>query len=284
MTFMNTRCFTTWMRRTTLALTAIAPAANAAEPFMPNGVTKPMQRVEMSVGVQGIVKDVLVKPGDVVKVGQVLIQLDDSVERKRLEAIEVEAKSDVQVRAAEAKLAKAKVDLERKKQIQANGGMNDAEVEDAQLEVAILEMSIELAKQEILKKKAELQVQEKNVERMKLVSHANGIVEKIEADPGEVADPGKPAMVVVDNSKIDVEASLPTGQVNRLKIGDAIEVRYQDETEPKQATIIFLSPVADAASETRLVRAQMPNADSKPSGMSVAVKLADKTEAAAQAN
>jgi RND family efflux transporter MFP subunit len=280
---MNIKRRTKWMQwaAASLAIAAVSPLTLAAEPFMPNGVTKPTQRVEMSVGVQGIVKEVLVKPGDSVKIGQVLVQLDDSVERKRLEAIEVEAKSDVQVRAAEAKLAKAQNDLQRKK---SGDAFAASEIEDAQLEVKILEMSIELAKQEIVKKKAEMQVQEKNIERMKLVSYANGVVEKIDADPGEVADPSKPALVVVDNSKIDVEASLPTAQVNKLKLKDKVFVQYQDETEAKPAEIIFLAPVADAASETRLVRAQMLNTDNKPSGMAVVVKLSDKADTAVRAN
>src|SRR5688572_8805001 len=108
---MNTKRLTTWIAA---SMALGGSLAMAAEPFMPNGVTKPCNRVEMAVPTQGIVKEVPVKPGDPVKVGQLLVQLDDEVERKKLEATEIEAKSDVQIRAAEADLAQKKVELERK--------------------------------------------------------------------------------------------------------------------------------------------------------------------------
>jgi len=259
---------------------SLSSYAMAADMFSPNGVTKPVQRAEMSFATQGLVKEVLVKPGDAVKVGQPLVQLDDSVERKQLESMAIEANSDLQTKAAEADLAQKKVDLSRKKQIQANGGMNDAEVEDAQLAVTIGEIRVQLAKEETNKKKAEVDAQQKKIDRMVLISQINGIVEKIDSDPGEVADPSKPAVIVTDNSKLDIEASLKTEQVNKMKVGDAVEVRYEDEKEPRTAKIIFLSPGADAASSTRLFRAEMTNTENKPSGMSVAVKLPDRSQTA----
>lgn len=254
--------------------------AMAGDLFLPNGVTKPSQRAEMSFPVQGLVKTVLVKPGDAVKVGQPLIQLDDSVERKEMDSMAIEANSGIQIKAAEADLAQKRVELARKKQIQAAGGQNDAEVEDAQLAVLIGELKVDLQKEDTAKKKAELEVQQKKIDRMVLISEINGIVEKIDADPGEVADPSKPAAVVTDNSKLNVEASLRTDDVNKLKIGDSVEVRYENDPQVRTAKIVFLNPSADAASNTRLFRAEMPNSENKPSGMSVSVKLAEQPQTA----
>jgi len=263
-----------------IGILALSSAAMAGDLFMPNGVTKPIQRAEMSFAAQGMVKEVLVKPGDVVKVGQPLVKLDDSMEQAQLQSLLVDANSVVKIKAAEADLAQKRHELERKKQIQANGGMNDSEVEEAQLAVAIGEWSVALAKEQTDQKKAEAQVQQKKIEKMVLVSQINGIIEKIDSDPGEVADPSKPALTVTDNSKLDVEASLPTGQVNKLKIGDTVQVRFENETDVKTAKIKFLSPGADAASSTRLLRAEMANPDNRPSGMSVAVQLVGPTQTA----
>jgi len=263
-----------------LAVLSLSSMALAADTFMPNGVTKPLVKAEMSFAAQGLVKEVLVKPGDTVKIGQPLVQLDDSIERKQLEELQIEAKSDIKIKAAEADLAVKKVKLERFKEIQKNLGGNDSEVEDAKLAVDIGELSVDLAKQENAQKKAEAEVQQKKIEKMVLTSEINGIVEKIDSDPGEVADPSKPAMVVTDNSKLDVEASLPTAQVNKLKLGDMVEVRFEGETDMRTAKIKFLSPSADAASSTRLLRAEMANADNRPSGMSVSVRLPEKTQTA----
>jgi RND family efflux transporter MFP subunit len=250
----------------------------AAEPFMPNGLTKPTQRVEIAVPVQGLVKEVPIKPGDTVKKDQLLVQLDDAVEKKRAESLEIDAKSEVQIKAAEAELAQKRKELERKM----GPGFSVSEQEEAKLAVDVDELRVQLAQQDRIKKTADLQAQEKLIDKMKIVSPIDGVIEKVEADPGEVWDPSKPAIVVVDNTKIDVEVSLKTSEVNKLKVGDVVEVRYEDDTQSRQAKIIYLSPVADAASDTRQLRATMPNTDNRPSGMSVSVKLADaKPQAAA---
>ncbi len=256
--------------------------AIAGDLFIPNGVTKPNQRAELAFASQGLVKEVLVKPGDTVKVGQPLIKLDDSVERKQLESLLVEANSVVKIKAAEADLAQKRHELERKKQIQANGGMNDSEVEEALLAVNIGEWSVALSKEQVEQKKAEASVQQQRIDRMVLVSQINGIVEKIDADPGEVWDPSKPALIVTDNSKLDVEASLPTQLVNKLKIGDMVEVKFENETEIHTAKIKFLNPNADAASSSRLIRAEMANKNNLPAGMSVSVRLPGQPQSAAR--
>ena len=261
---------------TAVAIAGFASLA-AAEPFLPNGLTKPTQRVEIAVPVQGLVKEVPIKPGDTVKKDQLLVQLDDSVERQKAESLRIDAESDVQVEAAKAELAQKEKEAERK----SHEGFSASEREEAQLAVVVGKLRIKLAEQDTIKKKADLKVQDKLIDKMKILSPIDGVVEKIDADPGEVWDPSKPAVIVVDNSKIDVEASLKTSDVNKLKVGDMIDVRYEDDTQPRQAKIIYLSPVADAASDTRLVRATMPNSDNKPSGMSVSVKLAESKPTAA---
>ncbi len=264
----------------TLAVLSMSSLAIAADMFMPNGVTKPIGRAEMSFAAQGLVKEVLVKPGDAVTVGQPLIRLDDAIERKQLEQLKIEADSDVKIKAAEADLAVKRVKLARTVQVQEAGGGNASEVEDAQLAVRIGELSVDLSKQENAQKKAEVEVQQKKIDKMVLISQINGIIEKIDADPGEVADPSKPALVVSDNSRLDVEASLPTLQVNKLKIGDAVEVKFENDTEVRTAKIKFLSPNADAASSSRLVRAEMENKDNLPAGMSVSVHLPGQSQTA----
>jgi RND family efflux transporter MFP subunit len=261
---------------TAVAMAGFASFA-AAEPFMPNGLTKPAQRVEIAVPVQGLVKDVPVKPGDTVKKGQLLVQLDDTVERQKADSLEIDAKSDVQIKAADAELAQKRKELERKM----GPGFSVSEQEEAKLAVDVGELRVQLAQQDKIKKTADLQVQQTLITKMKIVSPIDGVVEKIDADPGEVWDPSKPAIVVVDNSKIDVEVSLKTDLVNKLKIGDMVDVRYEDDSQPRQAKIIYLSPVADAASDTRQLRATMANSDNRPSGMSISVKPPESKSTAA---
>src|SRR5947208_319202 len=75
--------------------------------------TAPSVRTKYSFRTAGIVREVPVNDGDHVKDGQVLIQQDDRVERKQWESLDLQAKSNAQVEAAEAELKIAELELKR---------------------------------------------------------------------------------------------------------------------------------------------------------------------------
>src|SRR5439155_17864246 len=97
-------------------------------------------------------------------------------------------------------------------------------------------------------------------ERMRIVSEFDGVVRKIDAAPGEVADPQKPSMVVVINDPLFVEVNLPSRMTTGMKVGQSMQVRYLDEpTKWREAKVEFFDPVADASVGRQLVRLTMPN-------------------------
>jgi multidrug efflux pump subunit AcrA (membrane-fusion protein) len=242
------------------------------------GITQPSKRSKPSFYGAGVIEKVAVKEGDVVKAGQLLMAQDQEIEALELERLQAEADSNSRVEFAQADLD-VKIAVEKRKTSGEAGVFSDAEQEEAKLDRISREKSLEIAKQEQAQNKIKARQQAAKVKRMNLLSEIDGIVEKIDVWEGEMVagDPSKPAIVVVKNDPMYIEIrDLNTRQVSLLKPGEALEVKYPGAANWQAAKIAHISPVADASSDTQLVRLEMPNPDNRATGLPIQVKLPSK--------
>src|SRR3974390_30163 len=87
------------------AITASTTAARDTEiPETFDCVIEPQQTVKLSSAVAGLIKEVNVDRGDLVKKGQVVATLEASVEEANLALAQAKASSDAPIKSAEAKL------------------------------------------------------------------------------------------------------------------------------------------------------------------------------------
>lgn len=274
------RSFMRWtsLSKMVLALGVVGVCVAAAEPGSAEprepGHTYPSERSEHTLKIPDIVMEVKVKEGDPVKAGDVLAVLDDREEQIKLEIIKSEAESNAAVNAATATLGQKKVEVERYTQMFAAGkAASQYELDRAKLEVSLAEADLEKAK--LQKKQAQLQAmqQEELIREMRLISKIDGIIEKLHIHPGEVVDPQKPAIAVVNNDPLWVEFKPKSSTALQLQLGQELDVFYGGEKQATKAKVIFLSPVVDRGSDRRLVRLEMPNPEGRPSGLKVEVGL-----------
>lgn len=261
-----------------LALTAPAQVRNENGEVSVTGITQPSKRSKPSFHGAGVVGKVAVKEGDIVKAGQLLMAQDQEIEALELERLNAEANSNARVEFAQADL-NVKIAVEKRKTSGEAGVFSLAEQEEATLDRVSREKSLDIAALEQSQNKIKARQQEAKVKRMSLLSPIDGIVEKIEAWEGEMiaGDPNKPAIVVVKNDPMYIEIrDLNTRQVAMLKVGEAMEVKYPDAPRWQSAKITHIAPVADASSDTQLVRLEMPNPENKATGLPIQVKLPAK--------
>lgn len=245
-----------------------------------NAYTQPSKRLELAFNGLGVIQEVMVKEGDAVKVGQPLIAQDQEIEALELERLKSEADSKARVEAAEADLNVKKKVFERKSKA-GPGVYNLAEIEEAELDVTFRDKQLLIAMLENSQNKIKARQQQAKLDRMKLTSKIDGLVEKIEVWEGEMSDPSKAAIIVVKNDPMYVLLKdLNTRQVSRLSVGEVLEVKYPDEPTWQKAKIIFISPVADAASDRQFVRLEMPNQDNRATGLPIQVKLPPRLQEA----
>ena len=261
-----------------LAVPAHAQVRNENGEVSVTGITQPSKRSKPSFYGAGVIGKVAVKEGDVVKTGQLLMAQDQEIEALELERLLAEANSAARVEFAQADLD-VKIAVEKRKKGGEAGVFSLAEQEEATLDRVSREKSLDIANLEQSQNKIKARQQEAKVKRMNLLSEIDGIVEKIDVWEGEMVagDPSKPAIVVVKNDPMYIEIrDLNTRQVALLKVGETMDVKYLDAPRWVPAKITHIAPVADASSDTQLVRLEMPNPENKATGLPIQVKLPAK--------
>jgi multidrug efflux pump subunit AcrA (membrane-fusion protein) len=253
-------------------------------------VTEPSKRSQMNFPAMGIIKEVKVKEGEVVKKGAPLMLQDTDVEQAELDRLKEEGEST-------ARLDFAKADFDQKKAVYERKAKGDAgvfsanEIEEAKLDMVQRDKQIDVVTLDHKGDQIKAQQQQLKVNKMQLFAEFDGAIEAIKAWEGELATPekDKPVIIVVKNDPAYVVIrELTTRQVARLSLGQSLEVKYPEEDKWQPAKIIYIAPVADATSDTQVVKLELPNPQNRATGLPVQVKLpqqlvsdggADKTTA-----
>jgi RND family efflux transporter MFP subunit len=246
------------------------------------GFTVPTDEVKLGFPTPGLISDIKVKDGDVVKKGQVIAQQDTQVEQAAIDKEEFLLKSNVQLKAAEAQRDLAKVKLDRAEGLfkGSAGAGSKLEYEEAQLEYTVSILKVDLAKEETQSKALEIIKLKKQVERMRMLSPCDGVIRKIETAVGEVADPQKPSITLVRNDELKVEVKLPLRTTADMKLNQVLQVKYPGEEKWRNAPIMYFDPVADATTGTQLIQLKLPNPEGRRAGQEMIVKLPDNVAAA----
>jgi RND family efflux transporter MFP subunit len=268
-----------------LPATAQAQLSSAYSNPIPGVTTPPKpQYSRLTLPMAGPVLELPVKPGQEVKKGQLLLRQDDRIEQAKLKGLELEANSTARVDEAKANLEVKKSILARKEQTYKNHALSAQEYEEAKLDEIDAEARLKVAQLDLAKAKTDVEAEEAKIQQMELTAQFDGIVADVNVSVGEVTDPTKPMITVVQNDPLWVEVrNMPTVWAARLTIGEKVDVRYDDryagtpiyDQAWTSATVIYKSPVADEGSDTQLVRLSMPNPKHLDSGLQVMVKLPD---------
>ena len=251
---------------------ALAPAATAQHV----GIVTPERDTRLSFTVAGAVSAVLVKPGDRVEAGTALIELDDAVGQAQAEVYRMRAASTLAADAAEKQWKLSQVEEGLVKDAFAKGSAGQFEVDRATLKAQLSYLEFQKALQD--RREADLAL--KQAEAMHalrtLRAPAAGVVEEVAVQLGESADPSRPVVRVVSTDELRIEVNPPTGETASLKVGAPALVRFDaapngSAVPTATATITHIASVADARSQTRLVRLSLKNPGGLPAGVHVRV-------------
>lgn len=267
-------------RLAALGLAALITAGTLAAERAPSAATsfdthtEPSRQAKVSFAQSGVVSQVFVKDGDPVKAGDPLAKLDDRGEIAALDSMELEAKSNHKIEAAQADLEEKKVLLERIKDMFAHDAAGRSELDEATVNVKIREIQVSLEETTQKQKVKDAEHQAVKVEQMTIRAPFDGVIQKIDFEVGEIPDAQQQKSVtVVKNDSVWINVFIPTATALKLKLGDSLAVRYKDSGEEAKGKVIHLAPVADAASDTRLVRVEVPNPKGLPAGLAVTVSV-----------
>jgi len=242
------------------------------------GHTVPSEKSQQSFDLPGVVDQVFVKEGQVVKEGDLLAQQNIEADKAHIEQLVLLANSKEELEAEQASLEKARATLKRKSKLNDQRAISPEEFDEARLEVDVDIHKVKHAQEQMDKAALELKEAQKRLEQKQLKAKVSGIVAGINTHPGELSnnDPQHPAITVVKNDPVHVEVAIPVGQAKHLTDGQKLMVQYEGDEAWEPGQVIFIAPEADAESQTQLVKLEVPNPQSKrASGLSVTVKLPD---------
>lgn len=241
------------------------------------GVTRPSEERALSFSYPGVVREVLVKEGDLVKQGQPLVKLDDRLDQNALEQLKIDAESTLKVEYAEKSREQKQVRAKRFTELREKDLASVLETEEATLDAELAVTQLALSKQEHDAAKLKAAGQAIKVELATIHSTIDGIVQRISVKEGEYADPQqsqRPTIMVVKNDPMKVEVFVPLDVARQLSPGGSdLEVSYPKEDKWTKAQITFVDPVSDPGSGMRRLHLTMPNPENRPAGEQVKVRL-----------
>jgi RND family efflux transporter MFP subunit len=215
-------------------------SAHAQDNAWVAGLTEPIHDITLSSPVIGIVGARPVEEGAFVKKGQVLIELD-----KSLEELEVSRKRLIQ--------DLAKIEFDRTKTLSDKKAISVSreEMDKKQTEFSIATVEHELAKEQLRKRL--------------LTAPIDGFVTEIFLEVGEGCETRQPVVRLVDTRRCYFIANVEAKLGHSLKTGQKLKLQIETGALPAdvEGTISFVSPVVDPASGLMKVKLTFENPDAK---------------------
>lgn len=202
------------------------------------GDVSALRQARLAAGASGEVREVRVRVGDHVKRGDLLVEVDPSLAAARVRAAEASKQ------AGAAQLERAQRDAERLSE----AGPDIAAA--AEIEQASQEKKRVAAERERLRAaEAEARAQ---LGRHRVRAPFDGVIAARNVDPGDWVDPGVEVVDLVDDTGVEVLASVPPDVARYLSVGDQATLELAGRQVG--ATIQGIVPALDTESRTMRLR------------------------------
>jgi len=258
------------------ALAALAATPGYAASF--ECMIQPNQIVEMRSPVTGLISKVHVQRGDTVKAGQVLVELESSVELSAAQEAKYRSEMNGRVTAGKERFNYASTKLGRSKELQKQSFISTQARDDAQAEMRVAQADLQDAQENQQLARLDYQHALALLNQRTLRSPFDGVVMDRMLNPGELTLYGTETKAIVKLAQIDplrVEVVLPVGYYGKLNLGMTGEVTPEGLGGHYAATIKVIDRVFDAASGTFGVRLELPNRQrAVPGGIRCQVEFA----------
>ena len=243
------------MPEKTTPVTAITVEPTSWTPVIETtGLVRPNQGAVLSAQTPGAVAKVFIQSGQAVKKGDVLVELDSSVEQANLQA-------------SEAKLATTKQIYQRYLNLYKTKSVSQQELDNAKANYDALVANINALKA--------------SIERRKIIAPFDGVAGIVKVNVGQYVNVGTPIVRVEDTSSMKVDFSVVQNELENLFIGQKVTATSDARLgETFAAKITALEPAVNAATGLIDVQATFEDEDSRKllSGMFTRLRVALTTE------
>lgn len=198
------------------------------------GTVNAAQGVELTVEAAGIVREIGFESNASVTAGQLLLRLDDQMQRADLEAVRTQLELE-------------RTNLTRQQELQSRGVASSVTLDQTRA-------AFQAAEAQVARASAVLDTRS-------LVAPFSGTIGLVRVDLGQYIQPGTIVATLQDLETMRVDFSLPEQSLAQVSIGQRLHVRVHGEPRQFDGEITGIDPRVDPGSRMVAVRATVENPD-----------------------
>ena len=205
-----------------------------ADTFDLPAVVEPNRIVTISAEVDGRIENIPVAEGYKVKAGDLLVQLNTDLLQPQYEM-------------AVAQFKRNEIEYQRMVNLIENDATAQSDLDNATTNLAVSKAQV-----------AEIGAK---LERSRILSPTNGVLNETLVEEGEYIQPGTPVAEIVDNDTVKVVAEIPERDISYFKTGEdvSVYVDYQGKEKALIGTITFISELADELTRSTRIEITLSN-------------------------
>lgn len=259
--------------------------APVVETITATGTLEAVEEADIAPQIVGRVVEVLVEDGDHVTKGDLLVRLDETEARARLEsAIARIDRLNASILQARANLEKSQRDVERTEKLAARNASTPTELLDMRSNLAVTKAALQMAIGELAESQAMKKTAEQELTYTKILAPIDGVVSGCDVEIGEVVIagttnlPGSTLMSISDLNRMRVRADVDETDVPLVQPGQPVRVYLQaDLLRAIPGRVERVSPKGTMASDVvtfeTLINVESPSGVALKPGMTATVEI-----------
>jgi RND family efflux transporter MFP subunit len=257
-------------------------ASEQASLYEAIGTVQAENSAQISSRIPSYIRQVHVDAGDRVRPGQLLVELDDRDLASHLNqamAGKTEIEDAIQEAAhalasAQAQAGLADVTHKRFADLLGKKSVSQQEYDEVSARLRAAHAAVEMAqarKRQAEAKRSQVEAQittaEVSLGYARIEAPFAGVVIERHMDPGTLAAPGMPILVIDQAGRHRLEVSLPETRLRSVRTGEAVAVRIEALADALEGRVSEIVSAVDPGTRTAIVRISLPAAEGLRSGM-----------------
>ena len=242
------------------------------------GSVEPEEKAKVisKVGSSVTALEVYVDVGDQVKKGQLLAELDPSLNQRQIEeARAAVAQAKAAVAQAKSRLQTAERDYARYKGLFEEEVISRQEMDQVENQYEVEKAGLDLAREQIRQAEARLRQLQTVREYHNVVSPVEGVVAERFFDPGETIAAGGELFIISKQERVKIKGTVTESVYPKIRLGQKATVKVDALGDySKDASVSRISPVLDEKTRSAVVEVLLESGGMLKPGMFARVDLA----------
>lgn len=211
-----------------------------------SGSLRALHQAAVKAKVSGEVMQVLVREGEPVRAGQVIVRIDPTEYQAKV------AQARGQMLAARGQYENSRQTFERNRNLVSRGFISQTAFDKFQSELDVARANLDATE-------GGLAVAQKALADTVVKSPLNGMVSVRSVQPGEKVSPDTRLLDVVDLRTLELEAPVPMGEVGRVAIGQSVQLQVEG-IGGFEGKLVRINPAVTEGTRSIMVYVRVDNA------------------------